>query len=255
MTWIYLSPHFDDAVYSCGGLIWQQAHAALRAQPVEIWTVCAGEIPPGPLSPFAQELHARWGTGMQSVAARRAEDEAACRILGAYPRYFTLPDCIYRRLPPQAPGEPGAPVITRNDDLWLPFSAGEAPLVEQIAGWIRQGLPKRGRVHLVCPLTVGGHVDHRLVRAACEVLGLPLWYYADYPYSAKESFTAYRWLANGRRGYARRISPPALAAWQEGAAAYTSQLSSFWKDDEEMRAALAAYGIAFGYFAPRSWAK
>ena len=49
--WIYLSPHFDDAVLSCGWLIWQQAQAGQR---VEIWTVCAGEIPPGPLTPFAQ---------------------------------------------------------------------------------------------------------------------------------------------------------------------------------------------------------
>ena len=72
MAWIYLSPHFDDAVLSCGGLIWEQVR---RGERVEIWTVCAGAIPPGPLSPFAAELHARWGTGMASVEARRAEAE------------------------------------------------------------------------------------------------------------------------------------------------------------------------------------
>ena len=32
MRWIYLSPHFDDAVLSCGGLIWEQTHSGdLRA--------------------------------------------------------------------------------------------------------------------------------------------------------------------------------------------------------------------------------
>jgi LmbE family N-acetylglucosaminyl deacetylase len=239
VTWIYLSPHFDDAVYSCGGLIWRQAHAAQR---VEIWTVCAGEIPPGSLTPFAQELHARWSAGPGPVAARSAEDEAACRILGVRHRHFSLPDCIYRRLPDPA-GGPGAPVITRNDDLWLPFSPGEAPLVEQIATWIRQGLPSGGWTYLVSPLTVGGHVDHRLVRAACEALGLPLCYYADYPYSAKESFSVDRWLTHGRPGYSRRISPAALAAWQQAAAAYASQLSSFWGDVDEMHRAIADYSL------------
>jgi LmbE family N-acetylglucosaminyl deacetylase len=242
MTWIYLSPHFDDAVYSCGGLIWKQAQSGQR---VEIWTVCAGEVPPGPLTPFAQELHERWGTGPESVAARRAEDDAACRALNTHPRHFSLPDCIYRRLPDPASRQagPGAPVITRNDDLWQPFAAGEAPLVQQIAEWLCQGLPKTGRVHLVCPLTVGGHMDHRLVRAAGEALGLGLWYYADYPYSASRGFEARQWLGVGRRAYSRRLSPQAVSAWQEAAAAYASQISSFWPGLEEMRQAIAAYAL------------
>jgi len=40
MRWIYISPHFDDAVLSCGGLIWEQTHKGIT---VEIWTVCAGD--------------------------------------------------------------------------------------------------------------------------------------------------------------------------------------------------------------------
>ena len=114
--------------------------------------------------------------------------------------------------------------------------------MQQIAGWMRQGLPATGPVHLVCPLTVGRHVDHRLVRAACEALGLPLWYYADYPYSAKGGFEVSQWLAHDR-GYARRISPAALAAWQEAAAAYASQLSSFWRDAAEMRQKITDYAL------------
>ncbi len=239
--WIYLSPHFDDAVLSCGGLIWQQAQSGQR---VEIWTVCAGEIPPGPLTPFAGELHARWGTGVGSVARRGLEDEAACAAVGAAWRRFTLPDCIYRRLPGS-----GEPLVNGEDDLWRPIHPGEAYLVEEIRGWIAGELvvaaAGRGgrarRTHLVSPLTVGGHVDHRLVRAAAEALGAPLWYYADYPYSGKEAFEPRRWLGGDCRAYSRRLSPAALAAWQAGVAAYASQASSFWKDTEEMRRAIRAY--------------
>src|SRR5512138_416649 len=97
MRWVYLSPHFDDAVLSCGGLISDQLKSGLA---VEVWTVCAGSPDPGlPLSTFAQGLHNRWGTGLEAVAARRVEDEAAIHRLGACSRYWNLPDCIYRRLP------------------------------------------------------------------------------------------------------------------------------------------------------------
>ena len=238
--WIYLSPHFDDSVYSCGGLICQQAQAG---QTVQIWTVCGGEIPPGPLTPFAQELHTRWGTGFASVERRREEDEAACLLVGAAGRHFNLPDCIYRRR--LAP--PGAPLVTREDDLWLPLPPGEAPLVELVAAWLRQGLARvatgrnQGKVRLVCPLGVGGHVDHRLVRAAAESLGCPLWYYADYPYAATEGFAPYQWLGLGWRIYTRRLSNEAIQAWQAGTEAYASQLSSFWPGPEEMRRSIADY--------------
>ena len=77
MHWIYLSPHFDDIALSCGGLVWHQVQAG---DVVEIWTVCAAAPDPSqPFSPFAQSLHARWGTGPASVAARRAEDIASCQ--------------------------------------------------------------------------------------------------------------------------------------------------------------------------------
>jgi LmbE family N-acetylglucosaminyl deacetylase len=234
MGWIYLSPHFDDAVLSCGGLIWEQAS---RGEDVEIWTVCAGPIPPGPLSPFAAELHARWGTGLASVGARRAEDEAACRAVGAVGRYFDLPDSIYRRLPGS-----GAALVTRRDDLWLPYPAAEEEQAERIASWILRSLPRR--YHLVCPLGVGGHLDHRLVRAAVERLKQPLWYYADYPYVVKEAFEPRRWLGPGYCVYSRFLRPPALNAWRAGVAAYASQISSFWSGLAEMEQAIAAFATS-----------
>ena len=36
--WIYLSPHLDDAVYSCGGMLWEQVQRGVQA---EVWTIFA----------------------------------------------------------------------------------------------------------------------------------------------------------------------------------------------------------------------
>jgi len=69
MNWIYLSPHLDDVALSVGGLLWEQSQAG---EQVAVWTICAGDPPPGDFAAFAQTLHARWGIGIEAAAARRA---------------------------------------------------------------------------------------------------------------------------------------------------------------------------------------
>ena len=78
--WIFISPHPDDAVYSCGGFIWEQL---ADGEKVEIWTLFAADPPKDGSSAYAQELHARWKTGQNAMAVRRSEDRAACAGVGA----------------------------------------------------------------------------------------------------------------------------------------------------------------------------
>jgi LmbE family N-acetylglucosaminyl deacetylase len=235
MHWIYLSPHLDDVVLSAGGLVWEQIAAG---ETVEIWTVCAGDPPALPFTPFAQELHTRWGMdGAQTSAVRRMEDQAACRVLGAEIRHSPVPDCIYRRVP-----ESGEAVIRDRDDLFRAYSPSEEYLVADIAAWIRKSLPEGAR--LVSPLALGGHVDHRLVQDAAQSLLTPLWFYADYPYVIDDPLNhsdLRAQVAGYQPSFVQGISPPALAAWQAAVAAYTSQISTFWGSLEEMRARIAAY--------------
>ena len=96
MNWIYLSPHLDDVVLSCGGVICEQIKAGDK---VQVWTICAGDPPENQLTLFAQDLHARWNTDNDAVSIRREEDQLACHLLGASPTHFNYPDCIYRRFP------------------------------------------------------------------------------------------------------------------------------------------------------------
>jgi len=63
MDWVFLSPHLDDAVLSCGGFIFELIQKGER---VEICTICAGDPPPGELSPLAEMLHQRWGVTAQA---------------------------------------------------------------------------------------------------------------------------------------------------------------------------------------------
>jgi LmbE family N-acetylglucosaminyl deacetylase len=303
MRWIYLSPHLDDVVLSSGGLVWEQTQAA---EPVEVWTIFAGDPPPPPYTPFAAELHARWGTpGSSAAAVRRSEDVDACLVLGAKVRHGELPDCIYRRLQGSQ-----QPVIRERDDLFKPYPPEESVLVEQIAAWIRAALPAgtapssrgvdtlaslRGTdissspggtdasslspgtsassppwgtgassspwgasassspwgagTNLVSPMALGGHIDHRLVRAAAESLNIPLWFYADYPYAVDDPLN-HGDLRGDLSAYhpalVQGLSPQALTAWQSAIAAYTSQISTFWGSLDQMRARIAAYHLEGG---------
>ena len=133
MEWVYLSPHFDDVSFSCGGLVWEQAQTGMQ---VSVWTICAGDPLPGPLPPFAEKLHARWDIGQAAVRERRAEDKASCQVLGAVAQHFNIPDCIYRRSAvdglPYYPDEGdifGIRAILRNDVYRLKASAIEESII------------------------------------------------------------------------------------------------------------------------------
>lgn len=234
VTWIYLSPHLDDAALSCGGLIFDQVQHGER---VAVWNLFAGQPDPAlPISPFAQELHTRWGAGSEAVEARRAEDRAALALLGAQPRYFDWPDCIYR-------WQNGSPLISAEEDLWTVLP--EPDLVQALSRLLRESLPTGAR--LVAPMSLGDHVDHRAARAAAEAVGVPVLYYADYPYIVEDAFVLNAWEQAGRAGRsAGSISPDGLRAWQDAVLAYTSQLSSFWSSEPEMRLCLSNYWAGGG---------
>ena len=236
MQWIFLSPHLDDAALSCGGLI---AERTRMGDSVEIWTICAGDPPPGPLSAFAQSLHKRWRVRRNAVAVRRSEDQQSCQRLGAAARHFAIPDCIYRRIPLT-----GDPLIIDNDDLFQPFPDSQRRLVDSLRDQLATALPLKSLV--VSPLTLGNHIDHQLVRRAAEQPGRPLLYYADYPYTVQASSDLEQSIHPGWQTYTQAISPDGLRAWQAAVAAHRSQISTFWDSVSEMEAAVQSYYEAGG---------
>jgi len=242
--WIYLSPHFDDAVFSCGGLIWEQA---AQGHSVEIWTVCAGPAPAGPLSAFAEEHHARWETGAKAVARRRLEDQQACKRVGAKFLRLSVPDCIYRRAgedylsTPASQTAPGSGdfLYTSQADLFGPIHPLEAGLVDQLGERLRRSIPVGAQV--VCPLAIGGHVDHRLTRAAAEAAQKALLYYLDFPYVFQESEEIENLRESGWQSSLFPVSHTGFEAWYAGIAAHQSQISTFWSDLAAMRKELSEY--------------
>jgi LmbE family N-acetylglucosaminyl deacetylase len=261
VNWIYLSPHFDDVAFSCGGLLWEQAHSG---DTVNIWTVCGGEPLPGKYSSYAQEHHIRWESGEHAVAYRQQEDQIACQLLGAAYRYLPVPDCIYRRAeedyfqdksalpalqstqdPPT--DRPSEHLYNSFESIFNPLRPEENRLVRQVSVELLQTLPAGSE--LVCPLALGGHTDHRLTRQAVEALDpirLSIWYYADFPYVLK-STSENEMEVLERAGWQSTtfpISPAGVQAWYEAMCAHKSQLSTFWDNPQALRGALETYAAS-----------
>lgn len=242
----YLSPHFDDAVFSCGGRIWTQGQASEK---VVVVTVFGGAPEAGAaLSSYAQELQARWGEPVAGARRRQAEDVRAITLLGATRMHWPYLDCIYRRTPG------GDLPYVGEDALRGEIDASDADLIGELGRRIA-ALPLVSDGRLYVPLGVGRHVDHRIVRRAAELSGHPLSYYEDFPY-ARDGRAVKAALAHAAwRPEVAELSEQALRAKIAAMACYGSQLSTFWASRDHMAASVQAFAEETGRGVPaeRYW--
>ena len=240
---LFLSPHYDDAVLSCGGLIHK---LVAEGKPVVVRTIMGGAPSPEqvPDTPITRDLHARWAAGENPVEARIREDEAAVTSLGAKAEHLVYwMDCVYRL------SRKGEPLYTTEESLWGKIHP------DDVAGQLLPTLvlaPTDVVRGLYVPMGVGDHVDHLIVRNwGLELRKHHPWvalkFYEEYPYiqTAGE-------VEKAREFFAKLIPPlklePELVLLQEADVAakvkavgfYASQISTFWADEAAMDAGIRA---------------
>jgi LmbE family N-acetylglucosaminyl deacetylase len=229
--WIYLSPHLDDAIFSCGGIIAAQVE---KNEEVEVWTLCSGKPPIRPLSKFAAHLHTLYGYGSDPIGGRIAEDTKACSLLGINYRHFSFLDAIYRKkrdgkrfLYPTPTSMFGKPLL--EDRLFL------ENILHELCKHINTSC------RLVVPFGIGQHVDHLLIRLAAEKTGYNLWYYEDFPYVAKVQFEK-KWLEMaGLQEERIPVEKKHVQIWEKVVATYNSQVPIIWRSRQNMSKMLWRY--------------
>lgn len=269
---LYLSPHFDDAVLSCGGQI---ARHTAAGQSVLVVTITGGDPPAEAPSDTVAMLHQRWATSLAAVpgtfrsawhfptnpqeeeaakpslegaapgdlsvgaaivAQRRAEDRAALALLGAEPLHLSFLDCIYRCGPDAEALYPGPA------DMFSPLNPADEATVAALAEAFA-ALPPAHQVYL--PLGVGNHVDHLATRRAAERVFAAPRYYEDYPYTARPGALTEALPPETRAAWSAAtvwLDEAALAAKTAAVGAYASQLSSFFANADDLAAQLRADG-------------
>jgi LmbE family N-acetylglucosaminyl deacetylase len=234
-TDVYLSPHLDDAVLSCGGLIYQQVTAGQH--PLVI-TLFAGQLPGDViLSDFAQSVHARWRDPAALVPTRWAEDQAALTTLGADYLRLNYLDCIYRGR--KHGDEPGW-YYTSEGALFGEVHPAEEGLPAELAVALSEFIPPGDGVTLYAPLTVGNHVDHQLTFAAALILKAHGWRVRlceDYPYIETEGALSAALAARDAEHWQSVLVPlddNDVAAKVQAISCYKSQLRVLFGSAEAM---------------------
>ena len=213
MELLVLSPHLDDAVLSLGGTLFETDSALV----VNIFTC---EEPREPVSPFVTRFHDMIGLSKNVQAARRAEEEAACRVLGVTPHYLDVEmEAIYRT------DSDGVALYDAQEKVMGPIHENDQALIEKCAAQFAT-LPEATKVF--APLEIGGHVDHQIVRHAAEAVFSPakLCYYEDYPYAQQRfSHCQYRRVFRRLKSVVMPISEAGATAKVEAIDQYASQLA------------------------------
>jgi LmbE family N-acetylglucosaminyl deacetylase len=242
-TALFVSPHLDDVAFSCGATV---AALAARGWDAHVVTVFTRSVP-APRG-FALECQTSKGIApeVDYMAARRQEDAAAARALGAAPHWLAHAEAPHR-------GYHSAPalfagVVDADRDAWRPVLADLAALADRLDPAL-----------LFAPQAIGGHVDHRHVVAAVARLAadraaggrpLPVAWYRDTPYIIRHP---------GALPPAPLVDPDpplaevalwadaaALAAKLDACAAYATQLGFQFGGEAAMREALTRLAAAEG---------
>ena len=233
-TALVLSPHLDDAAFSCGGSMALLADAGWRTVMATAFTATVL-----PVTGFALACQLDKGLepGVDYMALRRAEDRAAAVILGvADLRWLGLPEAPHRGYA-SAAALFGA--VRENDAAWRPLADTIAALLEELQPDL-----------VLAPQGLGNHVDHRqMIRAVRHLAPQHLAFYRDTPYALRDTNEVSDLLMPGLRECA-----PGIAAGLErkiaASCAYRSQIGFQFGGPAQLAAALREFAVREGQGRP-----
>jgi LmbE family N-acetylglucosaminyl deacetylase len=227
---LYLSPHCDDAILSCGALMAQQRMAG---EAVVIVSICTASPTSKVLSPLALAQQVQWDTTAADIfSQRRAEDRAACVVFGVELIQLDELDCIYRR-------------DVQGNWLYEDESALFGNIHPNDTNTLLQAKLENARrmispTKIYAPLAIGNHIDHQRSRQVAECWhqqGIDVLFYEDYPYVEDKGAL---WLALNRpkvgiwQRHPQFVSKKAAEMKIETIQCYHSQLSFLFKNSRLM---------------------
>ncbi|AUX79345.1 PIG-L deacetylase family protein [Sinorhizobium fredii] len=227
---LFLSPHLDDAPFSCAGLIRKLASAG---GDVVVSTFVTADAT-GSLTPLAGRFHSVWNRGDRPYAIRREEDIRVAEFLGARCRHEGVLDAIYRK------DEGGEPIYRDIPELFAGLKQADQAHVTAIARKLDEIIAEERPDVVYAPVGIGRHADHLCVVAAAKeiCLGrLPLRLYEEFPYllgefPAEHPITVELGLKlSGWEGATSEVVDVDLAARVDAARLYSSQIPEIFGSD------------------------
>ncbi|GCE46482.1 LmbE family N-acetylglucosaminyl deacetylase [Thermosporothrix hazakensis] len=230
---IFLSPHYDDVVFSCGGTLGVQVSSGLR--PLVITVFAGAPDASQPLSPLAQSVQRSMGFGPQTPPQeiqkiRQEEDTKAMELLQCDHLWLDYYDAPYRGNPPLYTEEK----VMIGGEVHQADAAIASQLAKDLMA-LHERLPD---AVWYAPLAIGRHVDHQIVCSAADHLaqnGVPVYFYEDFPYVTRPG------LLDARLKELSLPLEPTLVEMsemlelrKEASATYATQINNNFASKEEM---------------------
>ncbi|MFC3742987.1 PIG-L deacetylase family protein [Paractinoplanes deccanensis] len=201
---LFVSPHLDDAVLSCGALM---AAVADRCPTVVATVFTAAGSPPHTYAARRFLRDGGGGSAQTLYQTRRHEDTEVLSQLDAEPLHLGFPDALFRRRRFPAGAALVLPELAhryptyRYDIARGRVARGDRPMIADIVTAM-SAAAARARV-IFCPLGVGRHVDHLITREVGTRFPERVVYYSDFPYDqtsapdrgfvARHRLTSWKW--------------------------------------------------------------
>jgi len=174
---VFISPHLDDAILSCGQLISELVKLKKKIQIISIFTK-------GSLKTITpQAKHFLNACGYESAVTlfrdRQNEDKNMAKRLGLSIKHLNFTDAAWRTDRKLNP-------IYRDAMQQFGGVASEkdSPLVNSIRSKLSALIKKKHDQPLVFgPLGIGGHVDHVLTRNVLAKMNISTLFWEDFPYN------------------------------------------------------------------------
>lgn len=176
---IFLAPHYDDVVYSCGGTLGVQVSSGLRPLIITVF----GGLPPENFVPsrYASEVYQVGNRGVegirQAIEARRKEDMAVSEYLQADYLWLNYLDAPLR-------GNPSY-YNSRKELIGGDVHPSDQGIDSELAQMLLELQARLPDARFYAPLGVGRHVDHQIVCSAADRLiqrGMKVYLYEEFPY-------------------------------------------------------------------------
>lgn len=153
--YIFLSPHLDDAIFSCGDYI---SKLTSEGEIVLVITIFSGYPLSQQLQPSAKQFHKLCNLGKYPIEERKKEDRLACERLQCDFRHLSYYECLYRK--------------DRNGNFLYRHIYSELKNEDTL----KNDIIKELLMHLYdkcvvyCPLSLGDHVAHVFVNSIGRAL-------------------------------------------------------------------------------------
>ena len=182
-TFVFVSPHFDDALLSCGSWIERLVKNGKKVVVLNVFT--KGHAGPYTLSAKKYLKDNGFTDACKLYEAREKEDRVAVGALGANVINLDFQDAIFRKKEKASFFGNLLPEFSHVYPTYRLHVVGRGykndPVISGIVKELKRVVPSDAVV--ISPFGTGGHADHILTRDACEKAFGKVIYYADFPYS------------------------------------------------------------------------